>query len=178
MYYPLQTWKTHLCKFDCESLFVSWALPCHVYAKLRKGSYAFHLIIYLCMWMSTQFLYSYNYYLNSHACPMYETDSCWILNESECNTHYMRVESGVAPCVYRDTLCTYENYECISPKKYFQIHLFIIPSTLFVYLLLVNLHFKLRTEMKTTHAIQHDCTDCLAVTCCSTCGLAQEYREV
>jgi Cys-rich protein (TIGR01571 family) len=178
MYHPLNSWKTHLCKLDCESLFVSWALPCHVYAKLRKGSYAFHLVVYLCMWMCAQLLYSCTYYLNSHACPLYETDMCVLLDESECSKHYMKVDSEVAPCVYRDTLCTYEPYECIPPKKYLHLHLFIFPSTLLVYIFLVNLHCILRKEMQATHGIQRDCTDCLAVTCCSTCGLAQEYREV
>jgi hypothetical protein len=178
MYYPLNSWKTHLCKFDCESLFVSYLLPCHVYAKLKKGSYAYHLVMYLCIWASIQILYSWNYYLNSNACPVYETDMCALLDESDCSKYYMKVDSGVSPCVYRTNLCTYDNQTCIPPKQYGHIQLFIFPASLLAYMLLVNLHGTLRNEIKKTQNIQHECNDCLAITCCSTCGLAQEYREV
>ena len=176
MYHPLQTWKTHLCKCDCESLSVSYCFPCYVYAKLRKGSYACHFVVYFCIWTCTQLLYSCTYYFTANACPMYETDTCMQLDESECGDHYMKVSSGAAPCVYRTNLCTYANYDCISPKHYVKIHLFIFTSTLFVYILLVNLHYKLRTEIKKAHAIHPEC-DCLTVVCCSTCALAQAYRE-
>ena len=179
MYQPMHTWKTHLCKLDCESLFVSSVLPCHVYAKLRKGNYAVHLVVYLCIWACTQLLYSCVYYLQANACPMQVTTMCAQLNEADCGNHYMKMSSGFAPCVYRSNLCTYDNYECISPKHYTHLHLIIFPSTLLAYVILVNLHNALRTEMKETHALQQDyCTDCLAISCCATCGLAQEYREV
>lgn len=166
-----------MCKCDCESLSVSYLLPCYVYAKLRKGNYTFHFVVYVSIWLSTQLLYSCAYYLNAHACPMYEADLCYQLSDSECENHYMKVSSGVAPCVYRANLCTYDDYECIPPKHYMKVHVLIFFSTLFVYILLVNLHYKLRTEVKQTQAIHPEC-DCLTVTCCSTCALAQAYREV
>lgn len=177
MYHSLQTWKTHLFKCDCESLSVSYLLPCYVYAKLRKGGYTCHFLIYTCIWLCTQSLYSCNYYLNSNACPMYETDLCAQLDETECGSHYTRLSSGFAPCVYRTNLCTYENYECISPEHYRKMQIFIFLSTLFVYGIFVNLNYKLRTEIKQTHGVQADC-DCLTVVCCPTCALAQAYREV
>ena len=181
MYHPLQTWKTHLCKCDCESLSVSYLLPCYVYAKLRKGKYTFHFVVYGCIWLSTQLVYSCAYYVNAHACPMYEADLCYQLGEAECENHYMKVSSGVVPCVYLTmenmNVCTYENYECISPKLYMKIHPLIFFSTLFTYMLVLNLHYKLRTEIKKTQAIHPEC-DCLTVLCCPTCALAQEYREV
>jgi Cys-rich protein (TIGR01571 family) len=178
MYYPLNTWKSHLCKFDCESLFVSYALPCHVYAKLRKGSYAYHLMIYLFMWATIQFLYSYGYYLNVNACPLYKTDKCIYLNESECNQHYMKVDSAPSKCIYRYNMCEYDTYECITPTHYASLNLFLGPLTCIMYIIIYNLHFKLRKEIQETHKIPMECKDCLAVTCCSTCGLAQAYREV
>ena len=177
MYHSLQTWKTHLFKCDCESLSVSYLLPCYVYAKLRKGIYTFHFAMYACIWLIIQVLYSCAYYLNAHACPMYEAELCAQLGESECASHYMKVSSGVAPCVFRTNLCTYDTYECISPKHYMKTHVLIGVSSLFVYILLLNLHYKLRTEIKTTQAINSEC-DCVTVVCCSTCALAQEYREV
>lgn len=177
MYHPLQPWKTHLCQCDCESLSVSYLLPCYVYGKLRKGNYTCHFVVYVCIWLSMQVLYSCAYYVNAHACPLHEADLCAQLGESECASHYMKVGSGVAPCVYQKMVCTYENYECISPKDYMKIHPLIFFSSLFVYILLMNLHYKLRSEIKKTQAIHPEC-DCLTVTCCSTCAMAQEYREV
>lgn len=178
MYYPLNAWKTHLCQLDCESLFVSYALPCHVYAKLRKGSYAYHLVLYLFMWGTIQFLYSYGYYLNVNACPNYETNLCAYLDESECNQHYMKVDSTPARCIYRSSICEYDTQECIAPKHYAHMHMFIFPLTCIMYIIVYNLHFKLRKEIQETNKIQPECKDCLAITCCSTCGLAQAYREV
>ena len=45
MYTLLKTWKTPLCYCDCESCFVSYMLPCHVYAKLKQGNYTMNCSI-------------------------------------------------------------------------------------------------------------------------------------
>jgi Cys-rich protein (TIGR01571 family) len=178
MYHPLRTWKTNLCNCHCESLSVSYLLPCYVYAKLRKGNYAFHFLAYVCLWLSTQTLYSYNYYLNDHACSAYETDLCAQLEESDCGSHYMKLSSGFAPCVYRANICAYDNYECISPRQYRKMQYFIFVFTFIVYVFFANLNYKLRSEIKQTYEINADECDCLTVVCCPTCALAQSYREV
>jgi hypothetical protein len=47
-----------------------------------------------------------------------------------------------------------------------------------MYSFLWLLHYILRKEIQEKKEINHDSMHCLATTCCSTCGLAQEYREL
>ncbi len=179
MYKQLTDWKTSLMYYDCESCFVSCVAPCHVYAKLKQKSYAKHCFVYALLWYTIQSLYSWNYYVYSNSCPSEKINYCIQLDENDCNDYYMMINSVPTRCVFHTdaNLCTYEN-SCISPSEYNHIHIFIFISTTMMYSFLWLLHYILRKEIQEKKEINHDSMHCLATTCCSTCGLAQEYREL
>ncbi len=172
----MSSWKTPLLHFDCESCFISCIAPCHVYAKLKKRNYAKHCALYLLLWYSIQTLYSWNYHLYNKSCPSQKTDYCIQLDEQECNDFYMLVNSVPTKCVYYESMCIYDQ-TCIPQSEYTHFFIFTFISTTILYCFLFLLHYKLRIEIQDQKEIK-DPTYCLASTCCSTCGLAQEYREL
>ena len=179
MYTLLKTWKTSLFHCDCESCFVSYLLPCHVYAKLKQKNYAFHCILYLSLWSMIQLLYSYHYYTYSNACPPSQTDYCILLNESTCEQYYMLVNSVPAKCIFHLDInhCTYDMYSCIFPDEYSKLTIMIFLCSSMLYMFLWWLHYTVRKEIQYRNDLE-DPYRCLATSCCSTCGLAQEYREI
>jgi hypothetical protein len=50
--------------------------------------------------------------------------------------------------------------------------------TSMIYTTIWLLHVRVRKEIQEKKEIEYDAHTCLATTCCSTCGLAQEYREI
>lgn len=182
MYTSLEsnTWKTTLFDCNCESCFVSYIAPCHVYAKLRNGNYAYHCFAYASLWWFIQVLYSWMYYIETNVCPSVKVDYCIGLEESDCNQSYMLVNNIPSACSYHTDgdLCVYNTNECITHRTYNHTQTFLFLFSFFAYVSLWLLHFRLRNQIKEQNKIQDDPMGCLAVTCCSTCGLAQAYREV
>jgi hypothetical protein len=182
MYTVLETnsWKTSLLDCDCESCFVSYVAPCHVYAKLRNGNYAYHCFVYASIWWFIQMIYSWMYYINKNVCPINKVDYCILLDENTCNQSYMVVNNIPSSCTFHKdaNICTYNTYECITHHTYNHTKLFLFMFSFMSYLSLWLLHFKLRKQIKESNKIYDDKCSCVANTCCSTCGLAQVYREV
>lgn len=180
MYKQLTNWKTSLIHYDCESCFISHVAPCHVYSKLKQGSYAKNCIIYAVLWYTIQSLYSWNYYVYKNQCPSEKISYCIQLNENDCNDYYMLVNSVPTRCIFNSdsNICLYDEQSCIKQSEYNHIHLFIFTFSSIIYSCLCLLHYILRKEIQEKKEIDHDSTNCLAITCCSTCGLAQEYREL
>jgi hypothetical protein len=176
----LNTWKTSLFECNCESCFVSYIAPCHVYAKLRNGNYAYHCFVYTMILGCIQILHYWLYYINKNVCPSNKVDYCINLDETTCNQSYMMVNNIPSACTFHKdaNLCTYDTYECITYHTYHHTQMFLFMFSLFTYLSLWMLHFKLRNQIKESNKIYDDHFNCLANTCCSTCGLAQEYREI
>ncbi len=174
------SWKTTLFHWECESCFVSHCLPCHVYAKLKQRNYTIHCMVYIGLWFIVQTLYSWNYYTYSNACPEYDVSYCLQLTESECSQHYMVINSSPSKCVYHTDieLCTSDTYTCIPLSQYKSIHVFIFILLSMIYTCFGLIHYNVRRELREKKEIEDDSYSCLASTCCSTCGLAQEYREL
>ena len=179
MYRPLTNWKTSLLHYDCESCFVSHMLPCHVYAKLKQVNYAIHCMLYISLWFTIHFLYSWNYYLYTNICPSTDISYCILLNESNCNQYYMIVNSVPTRCIFHPDvqLCTMDT-SCITETAYSKIELYIIIVTSMLYTCLWFMHMRVRKEIQQQKEIEYDSYTCMATTCCTTCGLAQEYREL
>jgi hypothetical protein len=180
MYNPINTWSTSLLHCDSESCFISWIAPCHVYAKLSNKHYTLDCLLYLSLWITLQTLYSWHYQLYIHTCPLQETDYCINLDETSCVQYYTIVNSVSTPCVYHKdaNVCTYDTVDCIPYKKYHRTQVIISMLSFLFYSIVVMLHYDVRKKIKEKKQIQTDDHVCCAVTCCSTCGLAQEYREI
>jgi hypothetical protein len=182
MYTALQpnTWKTSLFYCDCESCFISYIAPCHVYAKLRNGHYAYHCFMYAILWVSLQLIYSFMVFVQVNECPANEVNFCFGLSQQNCSQSYMRINNEPFPCSYHTDadVCIYNTQDCITYKKYEHTQTFLWMFSVISYLSIWLLHLKLRNQIKEQEKIYEDPCACLATTCCSTCGLAQVYREV
>lgn len=182
MYTSLEsnTWKTSLFKCDCESCFVSYIAPCHVYAKLRNSNYAYYCFVYASLWVFMQTVYSCIYFVEVNLCPTNQVNYCFGLNEFNCSQSYMIVDNIPSSCSYHydANVCIYGKEECITYYTYNHTQPMLMMFLMVGYLSLCFLHFNLRNQIKEQHKIDEDSTACCANTCCSTCGLAQMYREV
>jgi len=110
-----------------------------------------------------------------YQCPSYSTDHCIGLGDA-CESYYMIVDGSTVACVYVADICTYNTVTCISSyiaHVNIGLGMFVI---LFFDIILWSMHYHLRKRIQTEYQVRPH-YDCLASTCCSTCGLAQEYRE-
>jgi len=182
MYTALQsnTWKTPLLYCDCESCFISYIAPCHVYAKLRNGHYAYHCFMYAIVWVFMQFIYSFMMFVQVNVCPANEVDFCFGLTEFNCSQSYIKINDEPFPCSYHSdaNVCVYDSQDCITYKKYEHTQTLLWMFSIITYISICLLHLKIRNQIKKQQKIYDDPCVCLATTCCSTCGLAQIYREV
>ena len=180
MYTRLTNWKTPLLYCHCESCFLSYIVPCHVYAKLKQHSYATHCMIYLALWFMLHMLYSWNYYMYNNTCPVLETPYCLLMNETNCEQYYTTIDMQPYKCVFQSdvNLCLYDSYSCIETSTYTKINLFVFLMTSMIYVSIWILNLRVRKEIQEKKEIEYDSHSCLATSCCSTCGLAQEYREI
>jgi len=111
-------------------------------------------------------------------CPSNKTDYCIMLDEHDCTNHYMLVNSIPTKCIFHpEEKCIYNEQSCINASEYNRFCVFIFVTTTMIYSCLWLLHYKIRIEIKEKKEIT-DSSDCIATTCCSTCGFAQEYREL
>jgi Cys-rich protein (TIGR01571 family) len=176
-------WATHLYTCDTESCFLSCIAPCHVYAKIKsygknKREYFIHLVVYMVMYISIQQLWYSQQYLNSHMCPSHLTDNCISITD-DCDKYYMKVDNVLSSCMIKNNICVYDSHECLSSKDTKQKSTAFLVVTLIGYSFLVFLHYNIREKIKVKQTIGGNIIeDVLAITCCSTCGLAQEYREL
>ena len=176
-------WSSNLYDCDTESCFLSCIVPCHVYSKLKiisknKKYYCVHLFVYMLLYISIQQLWYANNYLSKHTCPHILIDNC-INAIDNCEDNYMIVDDAQSSCVIKNNFCVYNNYECISQKQSNKTALYLLIITSISYSCLTYIHYKARQYIKLIYNINGNMVeDLFAVTCCSTCGLAQEYREL
>jgi hypothetical protein len=170
----MSSWKSKLCSCDTESIFLSCIVPCHVYAKLSK-SYTLNLCIYLFLWINIHSMYLFISYIYSYQCPSSLTDHCIGLGD-ECKSHFMVIDGTTVSCVYVANICTYNTVTCVTP---YIVHVNVGLGLFFIAffdIIIVSMHYHLRKRIEHEYQIHSD-NDCIASTCCSSCGLAQEYRE-
>ena len=111
--------------------------------------------------------------MNNNKCPTTEIGYC--IFADSCSSYYMVIDNMPSACRYVDGFCVYSEYQCI--KETHTTSLFIFTS--FLYIMLTYLHFSARMHIKYTKNIESSgCSDFCASTCCASCGLAQEYREL
>lgn len=176
-------WATNLYDCDTESCFLSCIVPCHVYSKIKilnknKAQYCVHLFFYLFIYLSIQQLWYSSNYLSEHTCPQYLIDNCINVIDN-CEEHYMIVDDVPSSCIIKNDYCVYDNYECISKKQSNKTALYILIFTSLCYSGITFMHYRVREHIKLIYHIKGNIVeDVFAVTCCSTCGLAQEYREL
>ena len=91
----------------------------------------------------------------------------------------MMVDDTPSSCIVKNNLCVFSNYECISQKQSTKTARYLIIITSISYACLTFLHYSVRKHIKNVYKINGNMVeDVIAITCCSTCGLAQEYREL
>jgi Cys-rich protein (TIGR01571 family) len=91
----------------------------------------------------------------------------------------MVVDNLLSSCILKNNICVYDTTTCLSPKETKQKSLAFLIVTLVGYVFLVGLHYTIREQIKIKQIIGGNIVeDVIAITCCSTCGLAQEYREL
>ena len=172
-----RVWSTSLCALDSESCIVTTLLPCHVYAKLNLNSYGLHFFSYALLVLCIRNVYSSFTYFYTYDCPPSVIDQCIFLEEADCSSHYM-VEQGVTtPCYYNKDLevCIFSETGCIRVHAPTYTYLSILLSLSYCGLFYMN--YKARQLIRTTYSISPS-QECIASTACSTCGLAQAYREI
>lgn len=173
-------WKTNLCKCECESCFLSCIVPCHVYSKIISKTsleYTTHIILYIILYSLMHQLLYFQYTMNNNICPSTEIQNC--LTADSCLKYYMIVNSIPLPCRYVDDLCVYDEYQCIQPHEYSKLTKTTLLLTTFLYSIINYMHYQARKFMQQHKNIGNStCIDCYAVTLCSSCGLAQAYREL
>ena len=178
-----KAWSTHLCTCDAESCFLSCVVPCHVYAKIKSYStskrlYFIHLFIYTLIYISIQQILYSQHYLNVHVCPSHLTDNCISITDN-CETYYMVVDNILSSCTLKNNICIYDTNSCISHEDAHNSSSIFLIVTIIGYACIVCLHYSIREQIKLKQTISGNMIeDVIATTCCSTCGLAQEYREL
>jgi hypothetical protein len=171
-----KNWASSLLTFDCESCFLSCVVPCHVYSKIMSTTrleYTTRIILYIILYTGIQQMIYIKYRIDKSMCPALLVDNC-IFSDS-CENTYMLIGENAYSCRFVEGFCVYNKYQCIRNADTSIIYLL----TTFVYLVLTYLHCSARKFMMNRKNIEPHCiTDCCAVTCCVSCGLAQEYREL
>jgi Cys-rich protein (TIGR01571 family) len=176
-------WITNLYDCDAESCFLSCVVPCHVYAKIKslgkgKSHYCIHLFIYMFLYLSIQQLWYSIQYLESNECPAQLIDNCISLVDN-CEDYYMMQDDVRSACLLKNNICVYDTHECLSHKMVSHTSLYFFIFTSIGYAGIVFLHYTIRQQIKLKQTIGGNALeDVIAVVCCPSCGLAQEYREL
>ena len=168
-------WATSLCHCDPESCILAHILPCHIYAKIYRDCYLFHFIYYGIFSISLYNVYYWLDYINKNRCPILETDYCIGLGEN-CSQYYMLVNGIPSKCMFDESnICIHSERDCFTNYKKLNMSLSLLGSI--SYFILLILHLCLRGKLKTDHNLEENYDAC-AVTLFSSCGLAQNYREL
>ena len=174
-------WQTHLCNCDSESCFLSCVVPCHVYAKIKsktKSNYCVYLFVYIFLYLSIQQVWYTQKYISKNTCPSILVDNCLTITE-KCEDNYILYDNVQYSCVNENGYCISNEYSCIRQNVSKKTSLDLIIYTSLCYFILTFMHYSAREYIKKKQIIQTSIIeDVMAVTCCSTCGLAQEYREL
>jgi Cys-rich protein (TIGR01571 family) len=173
-------WATSLCHCDPESCILAHVLPCHIYAKIydnpENSCYLFNFIYYGIFGLAMYNVYYWLNYINKNRCPSLETDYCFGLNEN-CSQYYMLVNGIPSRCVYNDSICVHSETDCF--VNYTTINMYLSMLGSFSYFVMILLKFFLRDRVKKDYNIESNfAQDVCAITLFSSCGLAQELREV
>ena len=166
-------WTTTLCDFDPESCILVHLLPCHIYAKIYRICYLFNFIYYGIFTVSIYNCAYWLNYINSNRCPSLITEKCVGLQEN-CSEYYVIIDGSPAKCVFNE-ICYHSQSSCFIKYHDLNMLLSLVSSGSFFVLFL--LHYFLREKVKKENNIKGEYDAC-AVTICSPCGLAQEYREI
>jgi hypothetical protein len=171
-----KTWKTSFFNFDCESCFLSYVVPCHVYSKIMSRTsleYTTRIILYIILYTGIEQMIYIKYKIDKSMCPSEQLDNC--IFATNCENTYMMIGENAYSCRFVDGFCVYNKYQCIQSANTSIIYLL----TSIVYVVLTYMHYSARRHMIIEKNIEPHClTDCCAITCCVQCGLAQEYREL
>lgn len=177
-------WSTSLFHCDPESCILAHVLPCHIYAKLydkdttsETRCYLFNFIYYGIFSVSLYNVYYWLNYINKNRCPLLERDYCFNIDNvgnKTCNQYYMLVNGIPSKCIYNEyEICTHSEQSCFIHFTEMNTFLSLLGSV--SYIMLCFLHFFLRDKVKKDYSIQGNYD--ISAIFCSTCGLAQEYRE-
>ena len=173
----VREWTTSLCTPDSESCIVTTLLPCHVYAKLNLNHYGLHFFSYALFVLCIRNIYSTLAYYHHYQCPASHIDQCVYLEKDQCESHFMVVQGVDTPCVYYDDYdaCIFSQTGCIQvdPHAYTWLGTFLS----LCYLCLFSMNYSARRRIRDTSSIETN-HECASSTVCSTCGLAQAYREI
>ena len=173
-------WKTNLCHYDCESCFLSYVVPCHVYSKIVSKTpleYTTHLILYGILYIFIHQLLYLQYNLKNSLCPSTEIQNCVLAKVGSCLDNYMIVNSMPSACRILDNVCIYDEYQCINQYEYYNITKFTLLLTTILYGIFLFMNYQARKYIIKTKKLVSS-SDCVIVACCSNCALAQEYREL
>tara|TARA_B100001758_G_scaffold247706_1_gene266680 strand:- start:19504 stop:20211 length:708 start_codon:yes stop_codon:yes gene_type:complete len=176
-----------ICKFDLESCFVSYTIPCHIIGKAGKEigfGYPSLFFVYGFFFV----IFNYCYFVFSYGvtpiCPNNKyTDWCFILyDKTQCIQSYTKINSDKVLCKYNHEYhtCYASDYECISK------HDFTITWSSWCFLEVISLsaitivHVFVRRRLKQKQRVSQDtmCKDILYALYCSSCSLAQQYRNL
>jgi len=170
------TWNTSLCNPDCESCFLSCIVPCHVYSKIMsrtKLDYTIRIILYIILYTGIEQLIYIKYRLDKSMCPPGLVNNC--LLSDNCQESYMVIGDKSYSCRLIDGFCVYNEYQCNKDVDSSIVYL----MSCFLYVIMTYLHYSARNYIMYVKNIKSNCvTDFCAITCCVSCGLAQEYREL
>jgi len=174
-------WSTSLFYCDPESCILAHVLPCHIYAKIYKNCYLFHFIYYGIFSVSLCNVYYWLNHINKNRCPALESEYCFNIYDHDhgnntCNQYYMLVNGVPSKCMYNEyNICTHSEQSCFIHFTELNTFLSLLGSV--SYIMLFFLHFFLREKVKKDYTIQSNFGYDMSALFCSTCGLAQEYRE-
>jgi len=174
MFETKSPWATTLWNIDPESCILAHVLPCHIYAKLYRNCYLFNFIYY---GIFTMAIYNCGYwlnYININRCPSLATTQCIGLREN-CGDYYIILDGIHTKCVIIDDVCVHSLSSCFI--NYNKLNMILSLGGSMAYIILCGLHYFLREKIKKEKSIIGEYDSC-AVTVCSPCGLAQEYREI
>ena len=174
-------WSTSLFYCDPESCILAHCLPCHVYAKIYDTPNQFSCYFFNFMYYGLFYLCMYNSYywlniINHNKCPDSITDYCITLENQTCSQYYMLVNGIPSKCINENNICLHNDVSCYT--NYNKLNMFLSLVGSFSYFILFFLNFFLREKVKKEYNIESNCLHDSSAILCTTCGLAQEYREI
>ena len=172
---------------DVESCFLSYYAPCHVVGKIsHKIGFGYPSLF--CLYAFFFFVFNYSYYVFAYAIsPICNNNhySNWcflIYDKSQCKKTYTIINNEKLLCNYDSEyhMCYASNQECITQ------HDSKITWSAWCFLEVVSIsilsitHVYIRRKLKKTQRLSQEpiCKDILYSFYCSTCSLAQQYRNL
>ena len=183
---PPIVWDS-LFTIDLESCFLSYYSPCHVVGKISNKIGIGYPSLF-CLYAFFFFVFNYSYYVFAYAItPVCNSDhySEWcflIYDKSQCKKTYTVINNENYLCNYNSEyhMCYASNQDCVSESDSK------ITWAAWCFLEVVSIsflsitHVYIRRTLKKKQRIpqEHVCKDILYSFYCSTCSLAQQYRNL